>query len=153
MLYPRGVSKRAALLDDARPAAPPRSGAFGVASLTTATQHVVTHSGSPSLCYTRGAFVRPPPSLKMHTHLLRSGVMLANLLHSDGASSPVYAVRRARLLAARHVARCAWSSAPPHSEIVRNSVRRAAERKLRNFFAKLRNFLEQQLHSAAWPQP
>ena len=86
MLYPRSVSKRVALLDDVRPPAPQRWRSFGVSSLTTTTQHVVTHSGSAHLCYTRRAIVRPPPSLKMRTHLHRGGTLLPNLLHRDGVN-------------------------------------------------------------------
>ena len=72
---------------------------------------VVVHSGSPNLCDTCVAIVRPPPALKVRTHMLHSGALLANLLHSDGASSQVYALRCARVLVARHVALCAWPSA------------------------------------------
>ena len=86
MLYPRSVSKRVALLGDVRPPAPQRWRSFGVSSLTTTTQHVVTHSGSAHLCYTRRAIVRPPPSLKMRTHLHRGGTLLPNLLHRDGVN-------------------------------------------------------------------
>ena len=86
MLYPQDISKRAALLGDACPPAPQRWRTFGVASLTATTQHVLTHSGSPKLCYTHEAIVRPPSSLKVRAHLLHSGATLANLLHTNGAS-------------------------------------------------------------------